>query len=226
MSFLSKLSGTVLGVFDRGSKEVENKEVKEEIEIKKEVESEVEVLKEVEKELKTEKEPEVKEETKEPQDEVKTENEAEVLSEEEALETIKMVDFRSEIDLLKQELSTAFDNLSSMDEYWEAMVAIEAVATSCASSDKDFSDAERETIKTFMQKINPNKEIPSAVQEKIDEVYANPLPLVQAFVLAQESKVEMSVFEDIIDLVMHTDGVKFEEKVVLNAWHDFKGENK
>ena len=216
MSFLSKLSSTVLGVFDRDSKELEQKEVKElpkkvevkeEIEIKKEVESEIEVLKEVEKELKTEKE-------------------VEVLSEEEALETIKMVDFLSEIDLLKQELSTAFDNLSSMDEYWEAMVAIEAVATSCASSDKDFSDAERETIKTFMQKINPNKEIPSAVQEKIDEVYANPLPLVQAFVLAQESKVEMSVFEDIIDLVMHTDGVKFEEKVVLNAWHDFKGENK
>jgi hypothetical protein len=221
MSFLSKLSDTVLGVFDRASKELEQKEVNE-LPKEVEVETEVEVLKEVEKELKTEKEPEVQEEKKEPQDEVKTENEAEVLSEEEALETIKMVDFRSEIDLLKQELSEAFDNLSSMDEYWEAMVAIEAVATSCASSDKDFSDAERETIKTFMQKINPNKEIPSAVQEKIYEVYANPLPLVQAFVLAKETKVEMSVFEDIIDVVMHTDGVKFEEKVVLNAWHDFK----
>jgi len=225
MSFLSKLSDTVLGVFDRASKELEQKEVNE-LPKEVEVETEVEVLKEVEKELKTEKEPEVQEEKKEPQDEVKTENEAEVLSEEEALETIKMVDFRSEIDLLKQELSEAFDNLSSMDEYWEAMVAIEAVATSCASSDKDFSDAERETIKTFMQKINPNKEVPSTVQEKIDEVYANPLPLVQAFLLAKETKVEMSVFEDIIDVVMHTDGVKFEEKVVLNAWHDFKGENK
>ena len=223
MSFLSKLSDTVLGVFDRGSKELEKKEVKElpkEVEVKEE--SEVEVLNEVKKELKTEKEPEVKEETEEPQDEVKTENEVEVLSEEEALDTIKMVDFRSEIDLLKQELSEAFNNLSSMDEYWEAMVAIEAVATSCASSDKDFSDAERETIKTFMQKINPNKEIPSSVQEKIDEVYANPLPLVQAFLLAKDTKVEMSVFEDIIEVVMHTDGVKFEEKVVLNAWHDFK----
>jgi hypothetical protein len=225
MSFLSKLSDTVLGIFDSGSKELEKKEVKEvpkEVEVKKEVESEVEVLTEVEKELKTEKEPEVKEETKEAQDEVKSEKEVEVLSEDEALETIKMVEFLSEIDLLKQELSEAFKNLSSMDEYWEAMVAIEAVATSCASSDKDFSDAERESIKRFMQKINPNQEIPSSVQEKIDEVYANPLPLVQAFVLAKDTKVEMSVFEDIIDVVMHTDGVKFEEKVVLQAWHDFK----
>ena len=38
----------------------------------------------------------------------------------------------------------------------------------------------------------------------------------------KETKVEMSVFEDIIEVVMHTDGVKFEEKIVLNAWHDFK----
>jgi len=173
MSFLSRLSDTVLGVFSKGSKVEETKEVKElQEEIKITIKEEVEVL--------------------------------------------------SEIDTLKKELSGAFDNLSSMDEYWEAMVAIEAVATSCASSDKDFSEAEREEIKTFIQKINPNKNIPSSVKEKIDEVYVNPLPLNKAFLLAKETKVEMSVFEDIIDVVMHTDGVKFEEKVVLNAWHDFK----
>jgi len=179
MSFLSRLSDTVLGVFGKGTKIEENKEVKE-------AQAEVQIEEKIE-------EVEIKEE--------------EVLS---------------EIDALKKELSDAFDNLSSMDEYWEAMVAIEAVATSCASSDKDFSDAERKEIKIFMQKINPNKEIPSSVQEKIDEVYANPLPLNKAFLLVKETKVEMSVFEDIIDVVMHTDGVKFEEKVVLNAWHDFK----
>ena len=201
MSFLSRLSDTVLGVFGKDTKVEENKEVKE-------LQEEVEIVEEV-KEL---------EEVKTEEIEIKEELQKEV----EIVEEVEEVEVLSEIDALKKELSEAFDNLSSMDEYWEAMVAIEAVATSCASSDKDFSDAERETIKTFMQKINPNKEIPSAVQEKIDEVYANPLPLVQAFSLAQESKVEMSVFEDIIDLVMHTDGVKFEEKVVLNAWHDFK----
>jgi len=135
-------------------------------------------------------------------------------------EEIKVV--LSEIDLLKQELSTAFDELSSMDEYWDAIVAIEAVATSMASSDKDFSDAERKEIKQFIQKLNPNKEMPSSVKEKIDEIYANPLPLNQAFLLAKDTKIEMSVYEDIIETVMHTDGVKFEEKVVLNAWHDFK----
>jgi len=128
----------------------------------------------------------------------------------------------SEIDALKQELSSAFDKLSSMDEYWDAIVAIEAVATSMASSDKDFSDAERKEIKQFIQKLNPKKEMPSSVKKKIDEIYANPLPLNQAFLLAKETKIEMSVYEDIIETVMHTDGVKFEEKVVLNAWHDFK----
>jgi len=183
MSFLSRLSDSVLGVFNRDTKEEENKEVQklQKIEIKKEVE--------------------------EAQKEVKVE---------------EVVVILSEIDALKKELSDAFDSLSSMDEYWEAMVAIEAVATSCASSDKHFSDAERKEIEVFMQKITQNREVPSSVQEKIDEVYANPLPLNQAFILAKESKVEMSVFEEIIDVVMHTDGVTFEEKVVLNAWHDFK----
>ena len=195
MSFLSKLSDTVLGVFSKGKKE-ENQEVKELQEVKTE-----EKVKEVEEKI------EIKKEVEEAQKEVEIEEEIEVLS---------------EIDALKKELSDAFDNLSSMDEYWEAIVAIEAVATSCASSDKDFSDAERKEIKTFMQKITQNKEVPSSVQEKLDEVYVNPLPLNQAFLLAKETKVEMSVFEDILEVVMHTDGVKFEEKVVLNAWHGFK----
>ena len=181
MSFLSKLSDSVLGVFNRDTKELQKVEIKEEV--------------------------------KEPQAEIKIEKKTEIKEKIEVL---------SEIDTLKKELSGAFDNLSSMDEYWKAMVAIEAVATSCASSDKKFSDAEREAIKMFMQKINPNKEIPSSIKEKIDELYANPLPLNQAFLLAKETKVEMSVFEDIIEVVMHTDGVKFEEKVVLNAWHNFK----
>lgn len=153
------------------------------------------------------------------QEEVKVEKKVEP---EIKIEPQEEVEVLSEIDTLKKELSTAFDNLTSMDEYWEAIIAIEAVATSCASSDKDFSDNEREKIKIFIQKINPNKEVPSSIKEKIDEIYANPLPLNRAFLLAKDTKVEMSVFEDIIDVVMHTDGVKFEEKVVLHAWHDFK----
>jgi Fe2+ transport system protein B len=198
MSFLSKLSDTVLGVFGKDTKVEEHKEVKK-------LQEEVEIVEEV-KELKKE------------EIEIKENLEKEVEIEEE----VEEIELLSEIDALKKELSDAFDHLSSMDEYWDAIIAIEAVATSCASSDKDFSDAERKEIEIFMQKITQNKEVPSSIQEKIDEVYANPLPLNQAFLLAKETKVEMSVFEDIIEVVMHTDGVKFEEKVVLQAWHDFK----
>ena len=185
MSFLGKLSDTVLGIFGKDRKEEEHQKV-EEVEIKQ--------VEEIEKVVEIEK----------------------------VAEPVKEVEVLSEIDALKKELSTAFDNLSSMDEYWDAIVAIEAVAVSSASSDKDFSDAERKTIKDFVQKINQNKEVPSEVQEKIEALYANPLPLNKAFLLAKETKVEMSVFEDILEVVMHTDGVKFEEKVVLHAWHAFK----
>jgi len=145
-----------------------------------------------------------------------------VKTKEEEIITVKEEIILSEIDALKKELSSAFNNLSSMDEYWDAIVAIEAVATSMASSDKDFSDSERKEIKQFIQKLSPNKEMPSSVKEKIDAIYANPLPLNKAFLLAKDTKIEMSVYEEIIETVMHTDGIKFEEKVVLNAWYDFK----
>ena len=132
------------------------------------------------------------------------------------------VEFISEFDSLKKHLSDAFNKLSSMDEYWNAIIAIEAVGTSCASSDKDFSDKERKEISKFIHSINENQNMPSSIKEKIDAIYQNPLPLNKAFLLAKETKIEISVFEELIDLVMHVDGVKFEEKVVLNAWHDFK----
>jgi len=139
MSFLNKLSDSVLGIFKKDTKEEVEKNV------------EIETVKEVQAEKVVE------------------------------IETIKEVEPLSEIDTLKKELSTAFKNLSSMDEYWEAIVAIEAVAVASASSDKDFSDTERKEIKLFIQKINPGKEMPSVVKEKIDEIYANPLPLNKAF---------------------------------------------
>ena len=132
------------------------------------------------------------------------------------------VEFISEFDSLKKHLSDAFNTLSSMDEYWDAIVAIEAVGTSCASSDKDFSDKERKEIRKFIHSINKNQNMPSSIKEKIDNLYENPLPLNKAFLLAKETKIEMSVFEELVDLVMHVDGIKFEEKVVLNAWHNFK----
>jgi len=199
MSFLSKLSKRIMGLFGKDTKKEDIKKEEPQKKESQKVETKLEKTEAVNVETKAEATEAVKIEIKE---------EPEVVL--------------SEIDVLKKELSTAFDQLSSMDEYWDAIVAIEAVATSMASSDKDFSNSERKEIKQFIQKLNPNKEMPSSVKKKIDEIYANPLPLNKAFLLAKETKIEMSVYEDIIETVMHTDGVKFEEKVVLNAWHDFK----
>ena len=130
------------------------------------------------------------------------------------------VEFISEIDRVKKQLPSSFNQLSSIEEYWTAIIALEVVATSCASSDKDFSDKERKEISKFIYTIN--EDMPSEVKEKINDLYRNPLPFNKAFLLANESKLEMSIFEELLDLIIHVDGVKFEEKVILNAWHDFK----
>ncbi len=146
-------------------------------------------------------------------------NEENEITEEQEIK-IEKVEFISEIDKVKQQLPDAFNQLTSIDEYWTAIISLEAVATSCASSDKDFSDKERKEIEKFVHRIE--KEIPSDVQAKIDDLYQNPLPFNQAFPLPKASKIEMSFFEELLDLIIHVDGVKFEEKVILNVWNDFK----
>lgn len=191
MSFWNKLSSNLLGIFGNDKANIEEKEIT------------------------TNTETAIKAESNE---KIKITEEQKVTEVQEVQE--EKVEIISEIDKLKKQLPDAFNQLSSMDEYWTAIIALEAVGSSCASSDKDFSDKERKEIGKLIH--NVNIDMPSDIQEKIDELYQNPLPFNKAFLLAKASKIEMSVFEELLDSIMQVDGVKFEEKVVLNAWHDFK----
>ncbi len=212
MSFWHKLNSNLLGIFGKEKVAIEEKKISEKKETTETTEN-TEVTEEQVTTIKTE----INEE-KESKEEKEINKEIEITEEQEI--KVEKVEFISEIDKIKQQLPDAFNPLSSMDEYWSAIIALEAVATSCASSDKDFSDKERKEIEKFVHRIE--KEIPSDVQEKIDDLYQNPLPFNKAFLLAKESKIEMSFFEELLDLIIHVDGVKFEEKVILNAWNDFK----
>ena len=127
-----------------------------------------------------------------------------------------------EIDELKNKLSNALNNLKSMDEHWNALIAMTAVGVSVANCDGDFSDNEREEISGFVHGMMNNSDVPDNVKSKIDEIYSNPPEMSITFELAKESKVDMSVFDDIIYAVMHVDGVKKEEEVFVNAWNTLK----
>ena len=128
----------------------------------------------------------------------------------------------AEIDELKNELSNAFNKLETMDEYWNALIAMTAVGVAVAECDGDFSDNEREEISTFVHGMMASSDVPDKVKSKLDDIYNNPPQMVVAFKLAKESKIDMEVFDDIIYIVMHADGVKKEEEAFVNSWKTLK----
>ena len=128
---------------------------------------------------------------------------------------------RQEIEALETKLSRALEQLKSNDGLFNAIIALEAVGVACAACDDDFSDAEKEEIGEFVQGMLAQN-IPENVKIKIQDVYDNPPTVKEAFELAENSGLEMSMFEDLIQFVMEIDGIKPEEKVFVRAWSQLK----
>jgi uncharacterized membrane protein YebE (DUF533 family) len=128
----------------------------------------------------------------------------------------------TEINKLNDALSDAFRKLKDMDEYWNSLIAMTAVGVAVAECDGDFSENEREEISMFINGVMSNNEVPEEVKKKLEEIYKHPLQIKNAFELAKKSNVDMKIFDDIIYVVMHTDGIKKEEEVFVNAWNILK----
>lgn len=125
------------------------------------------------------------------------------------------------IDELANRLDDALHSLKSHDAHFKAIIALEAVGVACAACDDDFSDAEKEEIGEFVKGMVAAS-IPESVKAKINDIYDNPPTIKEAFVLAQDSGLEMSIFEDLIQYVMEIDGIKPEEEVFIQAWNQLK----
>lgn len=121
------------------------------------------------------------------------------------------------IAALEKKLSSALQQLKSTDELFNAIIALEAVGVACAACDDDFSDAEKEEIGEFVRGMMAQT-IPERVKAKIQDIYDNPPTVQEAFTLAENSGLEMAMFEEVIQFVMEIDGIKPEEKVFVRAW--------
>ena len=110
---------------------------------------------------------------------------------------------------------------SGADNHFNAIIALEAVGVACAACDDDFSEKEKEEIGEFVKGMLAQN-IPEDVKEKIKEVYDNPPTVEEAFILAEKSGVELSVYEELIQFVMEIDGVKEEEEAFVHAWNQLK----
>lgn len=128
------------------------------------------------------------------------------------------VEYTIKLKKLEKKLASAF---AGVENHFNAIIALEAVGVACAACDGDFSKNEREEIGEFVKGMLAHN-IPENVKAKIKAVYDNPPTVEEAFILAEESEVELSVYEDVIQFVMEIDGIKEEEEAFVHAWNQLK----
>lgn len=129
---------------------------------------------------------------------------------------------RQELEGLGATLQAALQKLKESSICFNAIYAMEAVAVACAHCDGEICAEEREEIEMFISGISQSA-YPATVKARIRELYENPLNIKEAFQLAKNSGVEIKVFDEIINLVMHADGVVHEnEKAFIQAWNNLK----
>ncbi len=102
------------------------------------------------------------------------------------------------------------------------LVAITAVGIACANCDGEIHPDERTGINEFVAGVNHSK-LPDDVKEKVDRLWQSPPNLKTAFELAKKNKVDFSLLDDVIDVVMYADGrVHAKEQAFMNAWHKMR----
>lgn len=127
-----------------------------------------------------------------------------------------------QIENIKNKLEKTFNRFKESADYYRVIIAMEAVAVSCANCDGEIADVEKEQIEMFISGVSRSA-LPSAVKERIQDIYDNPPTIREAFKLAKESNMGMSIFDDIINLVVHADGIVHKnEEVFMQAWNSLK----
>jgi len=107
--------------------------------------------------------------------------------------------------------------------YFDLIVALAAVGMACAACDGAVSADERADIEAFI--ATPGvKQLPQAVRAKLDFLTANPPSIATAFELAKQyGGNSLDLFDDIIDLVIYSDGIVHStESVFLLQWAELK----
>lgn len=127
-----------------------------------------------------------------------------------------------EIAAMEKKFEELLARLDAAAVNYKAIYAMEAVAVAVASCDGEICDAERKQIEEFISGISRSV-LPQEVKDKIEDLYKNPVNIKEAFEMASATSIGMEVYDSIIQVVMHADGIKYEEeKVFIQAWNELK----
>lgn len=123
---------------------------------------------------------------------------------------------------LEERLQQAIVKLKESGKFFNAIIAMEAVAISVANCDGEICSAEREQIEMFISGLS-QEAIPISVKSRIQDIYENPMSIKEAFSLAKESGVEMDVFDEIVQVVINADGViHSKENAFMQGWNTLR----
>jgi hypothetical protein len=128
----------------------------------------------------------------------------------------------AEISMLKERLEKAMDSLKAAGAHFNAIVALNAVAVATAQCDGDITPDERANIELFINGLAAGA-IPEAIKAKIESLYQQPPTVTEAFELAKKSGMSLSIFDEIINLVVFSDDtVHPREAAFMQAWNSLK----
>lgn len=124
-----------------------------------------------------------------------------------------------------EKLASAFEEaesrISETEDYFNLLIAIEAVGLACAACDGEIAPEERQDIDEFIAGV-ASSELPSHIKSKIEEMAVNPPNIKTAFELSKKVGLDSyALFDEIIEVVMHADGrIHEQEKAFQQAWNE------
>lgn len=123
------------------------------------------------------------------------------------------------VEQLRQKLQLLFTELKNAGKFFDGIVAMQAVAIAAANCDGEICDAEKQNIEMFISGLSVAA-LPESVISQITDLYEKPPSLRMAFKLAHDSGIDMPVFDEIIQMVVRSDGqVLPAENAFMQAWN-------
>lgn len=126
------------------------------------------------------------------------------------------------VEQLRQKLQLLFTELKNAGKFFDGIVAMQAVAIAAANCDGEICNAEKQNIEMFISGISAAA-LPESVIAQITDLFETPPSLRMAFKLAHDSGIDMPVFDEIIQMVVHSDEqVLPAENAFMQAWNSLK----
>ncbi len=131
-------------------------------------------------------------------------------------------EYFQEIERLRESLKSAMQRVKASGDYYNALVAMMAVAVAAANADGFIHPDEKEEIEMFLTG-RATEFLPEDVLSKLHGLYENPVNIREAFQMAKNSKLDTGIFDEIINITVYADGVVHEdEKAFVQAWNELK----